>query len=45
MKLMEEFRREYQELPEHQKQTLKQRFILSGALLVFAFLYFLLFYL
>ncbi len=44
MKLIEELKQEYNELPKHKKQALKQKLYSSGILLFFAFLFFLLFY-
>jgi len=45
MKLIEEFRKEYEELPEHKKTALKQKFLSSAVLFFLAFLFFLLFFL
>jgi len=45
MKLIDGFRKEYEELPEHQKAALRQKLISSGVLLFLAFLFFILFYL
>ncbi len=45
MKLIEEFKKEYEELPENQKQVLRQKFLSSAVLFFLAFLFFIFFFL
>ena len=45
MKLIEEFKKEYEEMPDHRKQAMKTKLHSSGVLFFLAFLFFLFYYL
>ena len=45
MKLIEEMKKEYQEMPEHRKQAMRMKLYSSGVLFFLAFLFFLVYYL